>query len=375
MPVVTAETTFLETRGTLADTLRLNLNLRTAHRVLFRMKSFSAGTPDDLYRKVKALKWETYLSEDGYFSVHSFVDNPQIRDSRFANVKCKDAVADRIRNVCGRRPDSGPDRTRATIFLYWKGEACSVYLDTSGTALSHRGYRKIPFKAPLREATAAAAVMAGGWDGTGSFINPMCGSGTLAIEAALIALGRAPGLLRNNFGFMHIKGFEKSSWDALRKETRKTSKRSFEGRILATDISEKAVEAARKNAATAGVENRIEFRTCGYEETPVPEGGGVVMINPEYGERLGKTKELVSVYKGIGDFFKNSCCGYSGYIFTGNLELAKKVGLKAKKRHIFFNGNIECRLLAYDLYEGSRRSPEKQEQSPETNTIKTEPSS
>jgi len=135
-------------------------------------------------------------------------------------------------------------------------------------------------------------------------------------------------------------------------ETRK----SLDGRIIATDISPEAVRAARKNAATAGVDHLIDFSPCGYSETWVPEGGGVVMVNPEYGERLGEVKELETIYTGIGDFFKQKCKGYMGYIFTGNLELAKKVGLRTKRRIHFFNSNIECRLLEYDLYEGSRKT-------------------
>jgi putative N6-adenine-specific DNA methylase len=183
----------------------------------------------------------------------------------------------------------------------------------------------------------------------------MCGSGTLAIEAAMIALNKAPGLLRNNYGFIHLKGFNESSWNALRKKTRVIAKKSLNGRIIATDISQEAIEAAKKNATTAGVAHLMEFGVCGYSETPIPKGGGVVVLNPEYGERLGEIEKLKEVYKGIGDFFKKKCLGYKGYIFTGNLDLAKKVGLKTKRRIPFFNSNIECRLLEYDLYEGSRK--------------------
>ena len=143
---------------------------------------------------------------DGYFSVTSSVHNPAINDSRFANVRCKDAIVDRMKEKCGRRPDTGPDRNRIVIHLYWKGNIGQVFIDTSGEPLSRRGYRMIPLKAPMQETLAAAVVLATGWGRDGNFINPMCGSGTLAIEAALIALQRAPGLLRSNYGFMHLKG-------------------------------------------------------------------------------------------------------------------------------------------------------------------------
>jgi putative N6-adenine-specific DNA methylase len=207
----------------------------------------------------------------------------------------------------------------------------------------------------MQETLAAAVILATGWSGNGSFINPMCGSGTLAIEAAMIALERAPGLLRSNFGFVHLKGFNNSSWDTLRRKIRAVSRDKFNGRVIATDISQQAVETAKKNATTAGVDRLIEFGVCDYSATPVPSSGGVVILNPEYGERMGEEEELKETYKGIGDFFKKKCQEYTGYLFTGNLDLAKKVGLRTKRRLSFFNGPIECRLLEYDLYEGSRK--------------------
>ncbi len=213
----------------------------------------------------------------------------------------------------------------------------------------------IPLKAPMQETLAAAVNLATGWTGNGNFVNPMCGSGTLAIEAALIALGRAPGLLRNNYGFMHLLGFDESLWKSLRRKIRAESRDYFNGRIIATDISQQAIEAARKNAMTAGVERFIEFGVCDFSQTPIPEGEGIVILNPEYGERMGEVDELKDIYKKIGDFFKKKCQGYKGYIFTGNLDLAKKVGLRTNRRITFFNGPLECRLLEYELYEGSRK--------------------
>jgi len=343
----------VETEGTMEDTLRLNLLIRTGQRVLFLVDSFNAKTPDDLYRKISRIRWEDHIPEDGYFSVTSSVHNPTIKDSRYPNVKCKDAVVDRIKDKRGRRPDTGSERDKVVIHLYWRSNQCQVFLDTSGEPLSRRGYRMIPLKAPMQETLSAAVVLATGWMGNGNFINPMCGSGTLAIEAALIALGRAPGLLRNNYGFMHLKGFDEASWKALRRKIRAEAKDKLNGRIMATDISQQAIEAGKKNAMTAGVERFIEFGVCDFSETPVPGGGGRVVLNPEYGERMGETEHLKETYKKIGDFFKKKCQGYKGYVFTGNLDLAKKIGLRTNRRIPFYNGPIECRLLEYDLYEGS----------------------
>jgi len=344
----------VETEGTMEDTQKLNLLIRTGQRILFLLESFNAKTPDELYKRISRLSWEDYIPEDSYFSVTSSVFNPTIKDSRFANVKCKDAVVDRIKKKRGRRPDTGSEKNKIVVHLYWKSNLCQVFLNTSGEPLSRRGYRMIPLKAPMQETLAAAVVLATGWTGNGNFINPMCGSGTLAIEAALIALDRAPGLLRSNYGFMHLKGFDESSWKALRRKTRAAAKDKLNGRIVATDISQQAVEAAKKNAMTAGVERFIEFGVCDFSETPVADGGGVVILNPEYGERLGEMEELKKTYREIGDFFKKKCQGYRGYVFAGNLDLAKRVGLRTNRRILFYNGPIECRLLEYDLYEGSR---------------------
>jgi 23S rRNA (guanine2445-N2)-methyltransferase len=353
-PILSETVAGVETEGVFNDTYALNISLRTGHRVLFLLKKFKAKNSDELYRALSCVNWEDYIPEDGYLCVTSGVENKTIKDSRYASLKCKDAIVDRIKEKRGRRPDSGPERDRSVVHLYWKDEQCAIYLDTSGEPLSRRGYRKIPLTAPMQETLAAAIVLATGWNGNGNFINPMCGSGTLAIEAALIGLNRAPGLLRSNFGFMHIKGFSESLWNGVREKAKQEAGRSFAGVINATDISPEAVDAAKKNAITAGVEHLIEFGVCDYADTPL-RGGGVIVMNPAYGERMGEIEKLEETYKGIGDFFKQKCKGYTGYVFTGNPALAKKVSLKPKRSIPFFNSGIECRLLEYELYEGTRK--------------------
>lgn len=356
-PVLEERTAAVETEGTLHDAMRLNLHLRTGHRVLFLVQTFKAGTPDELYRKLTGIGWENYIGADGYVSVAASVENPTIRDARFAGLKCKDAIVDRIKMKRGRRPDSGPEKRGAAVFLYWRDSACGVYLDTTGEPLARRGYRKIPLQAPMQETLAAAVILAAGWDGESSFINPMCGSGTLAIEAALIGLNKAPGLLRSRYAFQHLMGFDREAWQSMRSIARAETRKAPAGPIIASDIRPEAVKAAKQNAKTAGVDHLMEFRVCDYRETPIPEGGGVIVLNPEYGRRMGELNRLADVYKGIGDFFKQKGMGCRGYIFTGNPDLAKKVGLKTRRRIPFFNGEIECRLLEYDLYAGSRKHP------------------
>jgi putative N6-adenine-specific DNA methylase len=354
-PVHAAGEAAVETEGTLDDAMTLNLHLRTAHRVLFLYHAFAAMTLDDLYRRLVRLAWEEVLDADGYVCVTSFADTPAIRDGRIVNLKGKDAVADRFRQVSERRPDSGAARDRTVIHIHWRQNQALVYLDTSGDSLSKRGYRKIPLQAPMQETLAASVLMAAGWRGEGCFINPMCGSGTLAIEAALIALNRAPGLVRTNYGFMHLKGFTPSHWREMRTRARKAVRKDLPGKIVATDVRQEAVDSARQNARTAGVDHLIDFSVCDYRQTPVPDGGGMIMLNPAYGERLGEIAALEAVYREIGDFFKQQGEGCRGYIFTGNPELAKKIGLKTKRRIPFYNGEIECRLLEYELYAGSRK--------------------
>jgi 23S rRNA G2445 N2-methylase RlmL len=289
-PVLSAVETAVTTEGSLADAMLLNLYLRSGQRVLFLLREFAARDAEDLYRVLSGVAWEEIVDEGGYVCMTSSIDNPSIRDARYANVKCKDAIVDRIRETTGLRPDSGPERGKLVFFLHWRTEKAAVYLDTSGFPLSRRGYRKIPMEAPMQETLAAAIVMSSGWAGEGSFINPMCGSGTLAIEAALIGLKRAPGLLRSNYSFMHLKGFDAGLWEGMRREARRAGAKGLPGRIIATDIRREAVEAARRNAATAGVEHLIEFGVCDYAGTEVPDGGGAVILNPEYGARMGKVK-------------------------------------------------------------------------------------
>jgi len=356
-PILMEGEAAVETEGTLADTMRLNLHIRTGHRVLYLIEAFTAENPVGLYAGIRKIPWEKLLYETGahaHLCVTSTADTPTINDGRFVNVKAKDAIVDRLAERCGLRPDSGPGRDRAVVHIYWKGSDVLVYLDTSGEPLSRRGYRKIPLAAPMQETLAAAVILATGWKGRTSFVNPMCGSGTLAIEAALFAEGRAPGLLRSNYGFIHIKGFDPAAWRKIRAAAHETQKETA-AQIIATDVDPKAVAAARQNARTAGVHKRIAFTVCPFAQTPVPERGGVVILNPPYGERTGEISKLTGLYREIGDFFKQKCGDYLGYIFTGNTAMGKQVGLRTKRRIIFYNSEIECRLLEYELYEGTRR--------------------
>lgn len=360
---VRAELVFgVELDGTLTDAMRLNLHLRTAHRVHLLLARFHAAAPDDLYKKAVAMGWEHVLFADGYVAVHAHLQTTAVNDARFASLRLKDAIVDHMRQKTGRRPDSGPDKSKAVVFLHWTGDACQIWLDTSGEPLSRRGYRKMPHKAPMQETLAAGVILAGRFAPGMHFVNPMCGSGTLGIEAALLALRRAPGLLRENFGFMHVKGYDAAEWRKMRTEAENAARSELGGRFILSDSDPAAIHAARQNARMAGLEELLEFERCDFSETTIPgattERGGVVLLNPEYGKRLGEEKSLEAIYKGVGDFFKQCCQGYTGYIFTGNPALGRCVGLRTSRKIPFFNSKIECRLLEYELYAGSRK-PEK----------------
>lgn len=347
--------TGIELSGTLADCMKLNMHLRCASQVLFSLFRTTARNGEELYREALNMDWENVISASGYFSITSQVNNLSVNNELYANVKLKDAIADRFRKHTGKRPDSGPLQNNTVIHLFWRDEQVELFADTSGETLSKHGYRRIPGKAPMLESLASATLLATRWDCRSPFINPMCGSSTLAIEAALLATNRKPGLYRNNYGFMHLNGYERSLYDRLRQELEDSIVQSEGLRIIATDISRDAINISAINAGAAGVGGLIEFSVCPFEQTSIPEGeSGVIFFNPEYGERLGNTEQLEGTYKAMGDFMKQQCKGYTGYVFTGNMDLAKKIGLKPEKRIEFYSGKIDCRLLEYSLYAGSR---------------------
>ena len=393
--------TMVSVRGSLVDAMRLNLWLRSAHRVLWPLATARARNLDDLYAAVKRIAWEEWLDPTGYFTVNTAVWNESIRDTRMPSLRAKDAIADRMREACGRRPDAGPEFTGAAVFVYWREQDLRIYLDTTGEPLSRRGYRKLPGKAPMQETLAAACILATGWDGVTPFVAPMCGSGTPAIEAALIARRRAPGIFRQRYTFMGLKGYAdtaellvtkgekdtrrpqsgelappeggdasqafvpfaspsspscpKDRFLALRAEARKGERTEGMPPIIATDIDPQAVEIAKQNAEAAGVLEDVAFDVCDFAYTQIPAKHGVIFLNPEYGARMGDAATLEPLYFRIGDFFKQRCSGWRGFVFTGNMELSRKIGLRSASRRIFFNGPIECRLVGFEMYEGTRR--------------------
>lgn len=368
-PIEVTENTVV-IRGSMRDMMKLNLTLRTAHRVLVPLLRTTCRNIRDLYQAALSIDWENLLEADGYFSVSSIVHNYTIRDTRLPSLYTKDAIADRMREKCQRRPDSGGENKGAAVFIYWEKDEAIIYLDTSGEPLSKRGYRKIPGSAPMQETLAAACLMAMKWDRRAPFLFPMCGSGTPAIEAVMMAMNKAPGSLKGHFAFQSIKGYNRiipgesapvvaprqhvgASPEQIWKEMVITEKEKETTEnlpeIWATDISPEAVENAHSNAIAAGVAPFIKFKACDFGETPIPENQkGFIFFNPEYGIRLGDPKELAPIYERIGTFMHEKCAGWTGGLITGNPELAHLVNLYYQTRIPFFNGPIDCRLFLYE---------------------------
>ncbi len=373
-PIEVTENTVV-IRGAIREVMNLNLKLRTAHRVLVPLLRTRCRNIKDLYEAVKSIDWENLLEADGYFSVSSIVHNYTIRDTRIPSLYTKDAIVDRMREKCQRRPDSGGENRGAAIFVYWEKDEVIIYLDTSGEPLSKRGYRKIPGSAPMQETLAAACIMAMRWNRKTPFLSPMCGSGTPAIEAVMMAMNKAPGSLKGHFAFQSLKGYNRiipgesapnvaprqhagvspeQIWKELVLAAKNQEQTDNLPRIIATDISPEAIENAHTNAIAAGVAPYIEFKACDFGDTPIPEtvegteSKGAVFFNPEYGIRLGDPVELAPIYERIGTFMNASCRGWTGALITGNPDLAHLVNLYYKTRVPFFNGPIDCRLFIYE---------------------------
>jgi putative N6-adenine-specific DNA methylase len=336
--------------GGMEAAYRANLWLRTASRVLMPLAEFACESPEELYQGVRTIPWTQYVTPSMTLAVDCNLRDSALTHSGFVALKTKDAIVDEVRDRCGTRPniDTKDPDLRVNVRLF--RNRCTLSLDCSGTPLDRRGYRLDRHEAPLKENLAAALVELSGWDGSVPFLDPMCGTGTIAIEAALKALRIPPGLLRAGFGFQRWPGFDRGLWERLIEEAREGMLAQLPAPVLGSDISHSAVAMANENARRAGVNELISLGRCEISELNPPPGPGILIFNPPYGKRLGEEEELKPLYKEIGDVMKKRCKGYTAYLFTGNLELAKSVGLKASRRIVLYNGPIECRLLKYEMY-------------------------
>lgn len=336
--------------GDMSVCYRANLWLRTAHRILMPLAEFGCDTPQSLYDGVRSIPWTRYLNADLTLAVDCNLRDSALTHSGFVALKTKDAVVDTIRDACGRRPSVNPADPDVLINVHLVRNRCTISLDSSGASLDKRGYRLDRREAPLRETVAAAMVELSGWDGSVPLVDPMCGSGTIPIEAALAASRRPPGLTRPGFGFQRWPGYESSVWGRIVGEARAAVLESLPMRIAGSDMSAQALQAAGRNAERAGVSGLVSYCRADIVDSPNPSPPGIVLCNPPYGVRLGDEDSLRFLYRRIGDVLKRRFQGYTAYLLVGNSELAKQVGLRASRRIVLFNGPIECRLLRYDLY-------------------------
>jgi putative N6-adenine-specific DNA methylase len=329
---------------------RANLWLRTAVRVLMPVLEADVTTPEELYDAVRTIDWSRYLTPDHTLAVDCNVRDSHLTHSKYAALKTKDAICDQFVEAVGRRPSVDVEEPLVGLNLHVFRDHGVLSLDSSGESLHKRGYRPILTKAPLNEALAAALVLLSGWRGETAFADPMCGSGTLPIEAAWIALRRPPGLTRRRFGFQGWMDFDIGLWAELRDEARRGVLKRLAAPVVGADVRRDAVSFSKSNARAAGVGNLLHFEVKDVRDFRPPSGPpGVLICNPPYGERIGEEKELKGVYAALGEMLRERCAGWRAYVFTGNPALAAEIGMKPAEQVPLYNGKIPCRLLRFDL--------------------------
>lgn len=326
---------------------KANLLLRTAVRVLMPILKAAVASSDELYQAVQSIDWSRYLSPDQTLAVDCNVRDSQITHSQYAARRVKDAICDQFIARVGRRPSVDAETPMVGLNLHIHQDQATLSLDGSGESLHKRGYRPIQTKAPLNEALAAGLILLSGWDAATPFLDPLCGSGTLPIEAAWIALRRPPGLTRKRFGFQGWLDFDVRVWTELRDDARRSLRKDLPAAIAGADERSDAVELARANARAAGVGHLVPFDCLDVSQFQPPAGpAGTILCNPPYGERIGEGTDLKQLYRTLGAVFRR-CPGWRCWIFTGNGALARQVGLPVLERRHLFNGRIDCQLLQF----------------------------
>jgi putative N6-adenine-specific DNA methylase len=336
--------------GDRALLFRANLWLRTAVRVLQPILEAETASYDDLYAAVQSIDWTEYLTPEHTLAVDCNVRDSQITHSKYAALKTKDAICDQFVERQGRRPSVDVERPMVGLNLHIYRNRAVLSLDSSGDSLHKRGYRPIQTRAPLNEALAAALILSTGWRGERPFVDPLCGSGTLPIEAAWIALARPPGLTRKHFGFMGWIDFDVQLWTEVRDQARRGVGKILPQTIAGSDQRRDAIELAQRNARAAGIGHLLQFNVEDVRRFTPPEGPpGLLLCNPPYGERIGEEKELRSLYRALGELFGERCPGWNCCVLTGNERLARDIGLEPTSTTPFYNGKIPCQLLRFDM--------------------------
>lgn len=331
-----------------------NLKLRTALRILQPIASFNVHDQQSLYNGAKAIKWENFMHAEQRIYIHAISNHPAFNNTMFVSQKVKDAIADYFREKAGKRPSIDKFDPDIHIQVHISKDKCTISLDSSGIPLYKRGYRQDTGEAPINEVLAAGMVLLSKWDTDKTLVDPMCGSGTILIEAAMYTLNIAPGKFRKFFAFQRWKDYDEALFNKIKNEAIVSEKKK-KLKIIGCDKSQKVLFAAIENIEACGLENIIELNKKEMFEFTPPEGGGWVISNPPYGERMGLTERIEMLYKTIGDTLKKKYSGYEAWIISSNLEALKKVGLSASRKITLYNGPLECKLMRYELYEGTKK--------------------
>jgi putative N6-adenine-specific DNA methylase len=339
--------------GTWEHCYGANLWSRVASRILWRIAEFDYRNEHDLYAAVRAIDWPRYFRVERTLRVNVTAQKSPLKSLEFATLRIKDAVCDRFRDTLGKRPSIDRTNPDVRVHAFLESAHATLYLDTSGEPLFKRGWRAGAADAPLRENLAAGLIMLTGWQPGEPLLDPMCGGGTLLVEAGAMARGRAPGAKRP-FAFEKLAAFDAGTWDEVKREAQAAERAP---QLYGSDTDPKALNAARRNLAEAGVERWVKLERVDVLERPAPAASGVLVMNPPYGERMGSADELARFYPQLGDALKQRFAGWRCYIFTADLRLPKLIRLQPSRRIPLWNGALECRLYEFDIVSGSHRRP------------------
>jgi putative N6-adenine-specific DNA methylase len=346
-------------RGDKALLYRANFCLRTALRVLVPIATFKAKDTDALYEQLKKLSWSDYMTADSTFAIDATVYSESFRNSRFVTYRVKDAIADYWIERAHKRPNVDVENPDLRLNVHIAKEQVTVSLDSSGDSLHKRGYRVATTEAPISEVLAAGMLLLAGWKGQSDFYDPMCGSGTLLIEAALIARNIAPGVFRKEFGFERWPDFDADLWNDIYNDD--SAEREFDHKIYGSDASFYAIQQATKNVKAAGVQKDIELKQIRMEEIKWENEkmnkceNALVMLNPPYGERLASNKDMEDLYGKIGTALKHQFTGATAWIISSNAAAMKCIGLKPTQKLHLLNGELDCQFNQYELFQGKRK--------------------
>lgn len=339
--------------GDKAILYKTNLWLRTANRIIVPIRQFNIKNDNDLYHKVKNISWEDYLSLDQTFAIDSTVFSPLFKHTKYAAFKTKDAIVDRFRDKFGKRPDVDTDFPHIRINLHIDTENnCTISLDSSGDPLFKRGYRDSRSIAPIKEDLAAGLILLSEWDKSSTFVDLFCGSGTLLIEATMIAYNIAPNLIRKEFGFFNWKNFDKQLFKEI-KEDAIDQQIDFDKKIIGIDNDGRVLGMCRANLKAARLLDKVELHKKEFDEFNAPLENGVIVSNPPYGERIGENVD--DLYQRFGDNLKQQYNGWNAWMISSNMEALKKVGLRPSRKIKVYNGSLECRLMKYEMYKGTKK--------------------